>query len=109
MVAGLKFLSKKGFNPANLTNQKAVWEARQQKEQENKRVSKENSVFLACIQQAVGNTIDSLSHTTHTHPFSLSLFSLFRSRNAMISCVEIVMTKNSLVPEEEIVRGIRPR
>jgi hypothetical protein len=39
MVAGLKFLSKKGFNPQNLTNQKAVWEARQQKEHESKRVS----------------------------------------------------------------------
>lgn len=31
MVAGLAFLSKKGFNPANKSNQKSVWEARQQK------------------------------------------------------------------------------
>lgn len=33
MVAGLKFLSKKSFNPQNLTNQKSVWE----REQESKR------------------------------------------------------------------------
>ena len=33
MVAGLKFLSKKSFNPANLVNQKSVWE----REQESKR------------------------------------------------------------------------
>jgi CBF1 interacting corepressor len=33
MVAGLKFLSKKSFNPQNLTNQKSVWE----REQEHKR------------------------------------------------------------------------
>jgi CBF1 interacting corepressor len=38
MVAGLAFLSKKGFNPANLKNQKTVWEARQQKEAEAKRI-----------------------------------------------------------------------
>jgi CBF1 interacting corepressor len=30
MVAGLKFLSKKGFNPQNLSNQKKVWEREQQ-------------------------------------------------------------------------------
>ena len=29
MVAGLKFLSKKGFNPQNLSNQKRVWEREQ--------------------------------------------------------------------------------
>ena len=38
MVAGLAFLSKKGFNPANLKNQKTVWEAQQQKEAEAKRI-----------------------------------------------------------------------
>ena len=37
MVAGLAFLSKKGFNPANRSNQKTVWEAQQQKEHEVKR------------------------------------------------------------------------
>lgn len=31
MVAGLGFLSKKSFNPKNLSNQKTVWEARQSK------------------------------------------------------------------------------
>mmetsp|Transcript_20979 Transcript_20979/g.31816 ORF Transcript_20979/g.31816 Transcript_20979/m.31816 type:complete len:370 (-) Transcript_20979:134-1243(-) len=31
MVAGLGFLSKKSFNPKNLSNQKSVWEARQSK------------------------------------------------------------------------------
>ena len=30
MVAGLKFLSKKSFNPQNLTNQKSVWHAEQE-------------------------------------------------------------------------------
>jgi len=37
MVAGLKFLSKKGFNPQNLTNQKRVWEAQKVKEEEVKK------------------------------------------------------------------------
>ena len=38
MVAGLAFLSKKGFNPANKCNQKSVWEARQQRELDEKKV-----------------------------------------------------------------------
>ena len=38
MVAGLKFLSKKSFNPQNLTNQKTVWERQQQKQAETKRL-----------------------------------------------------------------------
>mmetsp|Transcript_17494 Transcript_17494/g.29056 ORF Transcript_17494/g.29056 Transcript_17494/m.29056 type:complete len:371 (-) Transcript_17494:185-1297(-) len=38
MVAGLAFLSKKSFNPKNLSNQKTVWEARQQQKQEEKRL-----------------------------------------------------------------------
>ena len=38
MVAGLAFLSKKSFNPKNLSNQKTVWEARQQKKQQEKRI-----------------------------------------------------------------------
>ena len=38
MVAGLKFLSKKGFNPQNLTNQKKVWEREQQKKTEERRL-----------------------------------------------------------------------
>ena len=29
MVQGIKFLTKKGFNPHNLTNRKRVWEAEQ--------------------------------------------------------------------------------
>lgn len=39
MVAGLAFLSKKSFNPKNLSNQKTVWEAREQKKQEDKRIA----------------------------------------------------------------------
>jgi CBF1 interacting corepressor len=38
MVAGLAFLSKKSFNPKNLSNQKAVWEAREQNKQEERRI-----------------------------------------------------------------------
>jgi CBF1 interacting corepressor len=38
MVAGLKFLSKKSFNPQNLTNQKRVWERQERTKQEEKRV-----------------------------------------------------------------------
>lgn len=38
MVAGLAFLSKKSFNPKNLSNQKTVWEAREQKKLEEKRI-----------------------------------------------------------------------
>jgi CBF1 interacting corepressor len=35
MVAGLKFLSKKGFNPQNLSNQKKVWEREQQQKNDS--------------------------------------------------------------------------
>lgn len=38
MGGGLAFLTKKNFNPANWTNQKAVWEARQKKAHEEKAV-----------------------------------------------------------------------
>lgn len=38
MVAGLKFLSKKGFNPQNLQNQKRVWEREQEKNTEERRI-----------------------------------------------------------------------
>lgn len=38
MVAGLAFLSKKSFNPSNLTNQKSVWEAEQESEKEKHRL-----------------------------------------------------------------------
>lgn len=38
MVAGLAFLSKKSFNPKNLSNQKTVWEAREAKKLEEKRL-----------------------------------------------------------------------
>lgn len=37
MVAGLKFLSKKSFNPQNLTNQKSVWEREQESKREEDR------------------------------------------------------------------------
>jgi CBF1 interacting corepressor len=37
MVAGLKFLSKKGFNPQNLTNQKRVWEREQEIQRDGRR------------------------------------------------------------------------
>ena len=37
MVAGLKFLSKKGFNPQNQSNQKRVWEREQLAKQEETR------------------------------------------------------------------------
>lgn len=35
----MKFLSKKGFNPQNLTNQKRVWEAEQRKKHEAKKAA----------------------------------------------------------------------
>ena len=38
MVAGLKFLSKKGFNPQNLSNQKKVWEREQRQKTEERRI-----------------------------------------------------------------------
>eukprot|EP00550_Attheya_septentrionalis_P007609 CAMPEP_0198297632 /NCGR_PEP_ID=MMETSP1449-20131203/37559_1 /TAXON_ID=420275 /ORGANISM="Attheya septentrionalis, Strain CCMP2084" /LENGTH=378 /DNA_ID=CAMNT_0043998635 /DNA_START=155 /DNA_END=1291 /DNA_ORIENTATION=+ len=38
MVAGLKFLSKKSFNPQNNVNRKAVWEAHQRTGAEEKRI-----------------------------------------------------------------------
>ena len=37
MVAGLKFLSKKSFNPQNLVNQKSVWEREQESKREKDR------------------------------------------------------------------------
>lgn len=37
MVQGLKFLSKKSFNPQNLSNQKTVWERQQEQKNEAKR------------------------------------------------------------------------
>lgn len=38
MVQGLKFLSKKGFNPQNQSNRKQVWEAQQQSKLERERI-----------------------------------------------------------------------
>jgi CBF1 interacting corepressor len=38
MVAGLKFLSKKSFNPQNTSNQKTVWERQQERAQAEKRI-----------------------------------------------------------------------
>ena len=38
MVAGLAFLSKKSFNPANLSNQKSVWEREQESNKEKQRL-----------------------------------------------------------------------
>lgn len=38
MVQGLKFLSKKGFNPQNQSNRKQVWEAQQASKQEQERI-----------------------------------------------------------------------
>ncbi|CAJ1953384.1 unnamed protein product [Cylindrotheca closterium] len=38
MVQGLKFLSKKGFNPQNQTNRKQVWEAQQASKLEQERI-----------------------------------------------------------------------
>lgn len=40
MVQGLKFLSKKGFNPQNQTNRKQVWEAQQHSKLEEERVKR---------------------------------------------------------------------
>jgi CBF1 interacting corepressor len=37
MVAGMKFLSKKGFNPTNQGNRKKVWEREQEEKQEEQR------------------------------------------------------------------------
>jgi CBF1 interacting corepressor len=45
MVQGIKFLTKKSFNPTNLTNQKQVWE-RQQQEKEAARKAKEREKQL---------------------------------------------------------------
>lgn len=38
----MKFLSKKGFNPQNMTNQKRVYEARQSKKQEDQKIRDRN-------------------------------------------------------------------
>lgn len=38
MVAGLKFLSKKGFNPTNHSNQKKVWEREQEDKNQTQRI-----------------------------------------------------------------------
>ena len=38
MVQGMKFLSKKSFNPTNLSNQKRVWEREQRAKQEEERL-----------------------------------------------------------------------
>jgi CBF1 interacting corepressor len=40
MVQGLKFLSKKGFNPQNQTNRKQVWEAQQYSKLEEERIGR---------------------------------------------------------------------
>lgn len=45
MVQGIKFLTKKSFNPTNLSNQKQVWE-RQQREKEEVRKAKEREKQL---------------------------------------------------------------
>jgi CBF1 interacting corepressor len=42
MVAGLKFLSKKSFNPQNLTNQKNVYERQQEAKQEATKIRERN-------------------------------------------------------------------
>jgi CBF1 interacting corepressor len=42
MVAGLKFLSKKGFNPQNFSNRKRVWEREQASQNEERRVKERN-------------------------------------------------------------------
>ena len=49
MVAGLAFLSKKGFNPANKSNQKSVWEARQQRELDEKKVRCDRLVLFDLV------------------------------------------------------------
>ena len=41
-MGGLSFLTKKNFNPANWRNQKAVWEARQNDENEKRRRTERN-------------------------------------------------------------------
>lgn len=46
MVAGLKFLSKKSFNPQNLTNQKNVWERQQQEKKEDRRIRERNEQLI---------------------------------------------------------------
>jgi CBF1 interacting corepressor len=46
MVAGLKFLSKKSFNPQNLTNQKNVWERQQQEKKEDRRIKERNEQLI---------------------------------------------------------------
>ena len=43
MGGGLAFLTKKSFNPANWSNQRQVWEARQNQETENRRIAERDS------------------------------------------------------------------
>ncbi|EED95612.1 predicted protein [Thalassiosira pseudonana CCMP1335] len=43
MGGGLAFLTKKSFNPANWSNQKQVWEARQKNETEKRRIAERES------------------------------------------------------------------
>jgi CBF1 interacting corepressor len=45
MGGGLTFLSKKRFNPANFSNQKRVWEAQQQKIEEEKRLKEREDLL----------------------------------------------------------------
>ena len=43
MGGGLAFLTKKSFNPANWSNQKQVWEARQKEGIEKRRVAERDA------------------------------------------------------------------
>lgn len=43
MGGGLAFLTKKSFNPANWTNQKQVWEARQKETIEKRRLAEQDA------------------------------------------------------------------
>ena len=45
MVQGIKFLTKKSFNPTNLVNQKVVWEREQQQQQVQQQIQERNRIL----------------------------------------------------------------
>ena len=45
MVQGIKFLTKKSFNPTNITNQKVVWEREQQQQHRLQQIQERNKVL----------------------------------------------------------------
>ena len=45
MVQGIKFLTKKSFNPTNISNQKVVWEREQQQQHRQQQIQERNRIL----------------------------------------------------------------